>query len=244
MEDDELLACFVRGLIPGPTESEDDFLHRVQAATSLSQPEWEEVAEITLPLFGFAVDWVSLRYCSHRLAWWEGAATWIGEEGLPSIQLRPAFEKGSYLGYRRSDVLAHEALHAARMRFDEPIFEEMLAYATSTQRWKRFLGPAFRRGWEPLVLLLALCAGIYQPWVPLLFFSAGFAAFFRRHIQFQKCLSKLSLPIVLCLTDDEIIRCAKGSIKEMVLEWEDNKKPRTRLIRRLLASLGDRMQRL
>ncbi len=207
MNDEELLVCFGRGLIPGPQETEEAFVQRVQQAAALSNPEWQAVAQATLSLFGFAIDWVPLSYSSQELSPWEGAATWIGEGSLPSIQLRPAFAKGSFLGYRRSDVLAHEAVHAARMRFEEPRFEEMLAYRTSPQRWKRFLGPAFQHKWTLYLLLLTLLAGVYQPWISLLLISLGLSVLCCRHFQLRRCLRQFPLPMVLCMTDAEIISC-------------------------------------
>ena len=144
IHDDALLEYFHRGLIPGPDESEEAFLFRVEQAKPLAHPEWSDLA---LP---FKIDWVPITYSNHKIAWWEGAATWISGEDLPAVQLRKSFERGFFLGYKRSEVLSHEAVHAARMRFEEPLFEEVLAYSTASQAWKRFLGPLFSRTWDLL----------------------------------------------------------------------------------------------
>lgn len=39
----------------------------------------------------------------------------------------------------------HESLHAVRIGFNEPRFEEVLAYYYSKSRWRRFFGPLFRK---------------------------------------------------------------------------------------------------
>ncbi len=204
IEDSALLEYFKRGLIPGPDESEEAFLLRVKQAQSLTHLEWKEASSKILSLFGFAIDWVPLIYSNHKIAWWEGAATWISDDQLPSIQLRTNFQKGSFLGYRRSDVLTHEAIHAARTRFEEPQFEEILAYATAPQVWKRFLGPLFSRTSEPLVLILSLLMGAFWPAVPLLVIGLGVGWLSYRQWVFKRCCKKFSLSLVLCLTDSEI----------------------------------------
>jgi hypothetical protein len=215
IEDVALLNYFKRGLIPGPSESEEVFLGRVRQSQPLNHLEWEEASFITQDSFGFSIDWVPLSYSNHRIAWWEGAATWISDDHLPSIQLRKNFQKGSFLGYKRPDVLAHEAIHAARSRFEEPQFEEILAYATSPQAWKRFLGPLFSRTWEPLVLILSLIAGVFWPFIPLIITGLGMGGLTYRQRAFKRCSEKLSLPVVLCLTDVEIKKLARMSVSDI-----------------------------
>jgi hypothetical protein len=219
MNDHELLAYFRRGLIPGPDESQESFSLRVQKNTPLNHFEWAAVAEKTKH-FGWAIDWMPIVYSNYKLAWWEGAATWISEK--PFIQLRTGFQKGSYLGYSRLDVLAHEAVHAARIEFKEPLFEEMLAYSVAPQKWKRFFGPLFSRSWEPLVLLLAFIAGGFWWFVPViaLAFCVGWLSW-RRSI-FKKCCRALPLPVVLCLTDQEIKRFTSEAEFKAYLETGSN----------------------
>jgi len=198
IDDKALLEYFHRGLIPVPEESEEAFQRRIEQAKPLAHPEWKDVA---LP---FIIDWVPISYSNHKIAWWEGAATWISKEELPAIQLRKNFEKGSFLGYKRSEVLSHEAIHAARMRFEEPLFEEVLAYSTAPQAWKRFFGPLFSRTWEPLVLMVGVALGVFWPWVPILMIGPSLGWLYYRQWIFKRCLGKLSLPVVLTLTDKEM----------------------------------------
>jgi hypothetical protein len=209
INDNALLEYFHRGLIPGPEESEEAFLRRIGHAKPLAHPEWDDV------ILPFKIDWVPIKYSNHKIAWWEGAATWISEEELPSIQLRKNFEKGSFLGYKRSEVLSHEAIHAARMRFEEPLFEEVLAYSTAPQAWKRFLGPLFSRTWEPLVLMIGVALGIFWPLVPLVMIGLSFGGLSYRQWIFKRCCQKLSLPVVLTLTDREMKQFASMAEEEI-----------------------------
>jgi hypothetical protein len=215
IEDAALLDYFKRGLIPGPAESEEAFLERALQSQPLNHLEWKEASFITQGSFGFLIDWVPLSYSNHRIAWWEGAATWISDDQLPSIQLRKNFQEGSFLGYKRSDILAHEAIHAARSRFEEPQFEEILAYATSPQAWKRFLGPLFSRTWEPLVLILSLIVGVFWLLIPLIVLGFGIGWLAYRQWAFKKCCEQLSLSVVLCLTDAEIKKIPRMSESEL-----------------------------
>jgi hypothetical protein len=238
IDDAKLLAYFQRGLIPGPAESEEAFLRRAQKATPLDCAEWKEASRKTLP-FQFSLDWVPLTYSSRKLAWWEGAATWISDDNLPLIQLHPRFNKGSFWGYDRSDVLAHEAVHAARMCFEEPQFEEILAYSTSPQAWKRFLGPLFSRTWEPLLLLLSLALGIFWPLVPLLVMGVGIGWLGFRQWIFKRCCRKLTLPVVLCLTDSEMRSFVRIQLPGLMAHWEHVFSLRLRLVRLLLRKNRD-----
>lgn len=228
MDDCELLAYFRRGLIPGPQESEEAFIERVQEAVVQDHLAWQEVASTTLSTLGFAVDWVPLLYSSQGLSWWEGAVTWIGNDSLPQIQLRPVFQKSSFLGYHQEDILTHEAVHAARMCFEEPKFEEMLAYQTARHGWKRLIGPAFQRSWDPIVLLCSLLLGIYQIWIPVLFIGGVLFRLLRRRFQLSRCLRRFSLPAVLCMTDAEIIK----------MQIDENDPLRSRLICLLKKSIS------
>jgi len=227
IEDAALLDYFHRGLIPGPEESEEDFLKRVSQAKPLDHLEWSEVSS------PFKIDWVPISYSNHQIAWWEGAATWISEDQLPSIQLRKNFQKGSFLGYLRSEVLSHEAIHAARMRFEEPLFEEILAYSTASQGWKRFFGPLFSRTWEPLVLMLGVALGIFWPLIPILLIGLSFGWLCYRQWIFKRCCGKLSLSLVLCLTDQEMKKIAFMSEKE-IQAYLESKSTLLFLLRRLL----------
>jgi hypothetical protein len=219
ISDAQLLTWHKRGLIPGPDETEEAFLSRLEKLQHLSieglpieQAAWQESYAITQPLFGIAPDWIAGCYSNRKLALWEGAATWIDADSIPRIQLKTAFCKGKYGLHTREEVLAHEAIHAARMAFQEPQFEEMLAYATSKHAWKRWLGPLFQAPWETAALLISMlsaCIDLTFAILPLLLLSWWTVRFVKRRRLFQRCLAKTgSLTLMLFLKDDEIARGA------------------------------------
>jgi len=225
---------FHRGLIPGPSEDEKTFLERISRLTT--QPNQEQEAHvITLNLFGFSVDWVPVFYSNQELPFWEGAATWIGQ--TPSIQLRENFKKGSYLGYRREEVLAHEAIHAARIAFEEPQFEEVLAYRTSKNRLRKWAGPLFRKSWESAVFMISLVpAFLGYFWIPLA--ALGWLSIRLAWTQWtlQRCLRKLPLSLIVCLTDAEIRKFSRLSLADIQAHFENDQSLRGNLIRlKLLA---------
>jgi len=120
------------------------------------------------------------------------------------------------------------------MRFEEPYFEEVLAYSTAPQAWKRFFGPLFSRTWEPLVLIAAMTLGIFWLWVPMSLIGVGLGWLSYRQWVFKKCCRKLSLPVVLTLTDQEMKRFAKMSEEEIQTVLESEPTILRRLQRQLL----------
>lgn len=163
---EDLIQSGKRGFIAGPEETEGSFLQRIEKTLALcSDPpkecdhfltdtDWEEPLQKIEELFGINPDWIVSYYSDAKLAFFQAAATWIVErqgETLPLIQLKKRFsEKRSAL---RSDILAHEAIHAVRARFKEPFFEEFFAYTTSRNLFRRFFGPLFHRTFEPWLFL-------------------------------------------------------------------------------------------
>ncbi|NGX39149.1 MAG: hypothetical protein KR126chlam1_00471 [Chlamydiae bacterium] len=164
------------GFVPGPDEDREAFLERVDTLETffshpssdvdyfLTDTDWSGALKKTETLYGFAPNWIVAHYSDRRLPFFQGAATWIVErEGVrvPLIQLRTRFDQGSYMKiYRREEVLAHEAVHAMRMQFDEPYFEEIFAYKTSSRFYRRFFGPIFMRPWESYIFILLLFSPI------------------------------------------------------------------------------------
>lgn len=230
MTDSDLLALDKIGFIPGPLESEENFLARVaQTKEQYEQGEWipeshwSWVREYLDQLFHVKPLYICAFYSNKKLAPWQGAAAWIEGRNLKAIQLREGFKKGSYLGiYSREEILAHEAVHAARSGFDESGCEEFFAYMTSEKRWRRVLGPIIRAPWEVWPFLFFALIGP--------FFSVGYlgAAFwvglgFTRLIKQRWILKKASenlfkitrdqraaRAILFRLTDDEIQVFGKG----------------------------------
>lgn len=230
---EDLLIFNKRGLFPGPNETEEVFLQRARFTLDyvpkqspdalISKIEWQEPLKKVSSIFGMEPDWAAGYYSDKSLPPWQGAAAWISDDEPPLIQLKKAFRKGSYLRiYKRDEVLAHEAVHASRMAFEEPYFEEMFAYKVSSSPLQRALGALFIRSWEAPALLLLLFACLWKEFffVPI----AGFAFLTIRllflHLVFTFCQKRLKavikdpgqvLAAILRLSDNEIFLFARLS---------------------------------
>ena len=179
ISDEELLAFNKKGYIPGPIESEKDFLKRINMFEDLHQnpkdfflklkkkspcnldsrikkPFWSWTRTNLNNLYGFAPENFSGFFCSKRLSLFEGAATWVIElkkkETISLLQLRKSLKYKNYLKiYRLDEILAHEAVHIARSAFKDKKFEEMFAYLTSSLSIRKCLGPIARSNVEVLL---------------------------------------------------------------------------------------------
>lgn len=243
MTDQELFELNQRGFIPGPGESEGDFLQRLQAAENffstppapfdrmekVPEPHWDWVRHHLSEFYDFQPYSLMAYYSNRQLALWQGAASWVIEEipgPLCAIQLRKGFSQGRYLGlYSRDEVLAHEAVHAARCAFNEPIHEEFFAYSTSGVGWRRKLGPIVKRPWEIFLFFIVLGLGAFWgnflPAAGLLAFA--FIRLSRQHLQLKRAAQTLCKIIqdertvralLFRLTDREISQLASGRILE------------------------------
>lgn len=175
-------------------------------------------------LFGISPSNLPIYYSSKGLLPWEGGATWGTH-----IHIHPRFEKKAtcYFGlYSRSEIIAHEMVHALRAHLDEPLFEEMLAYQTATKPWRRWLGPLFsstREAWAVIVSSCLTPCLIYFNQAPIAF-AIGLTCFgwigiraYIKHRQFAACRKKYGLARMLFMTDEEIIlRNLKGHTEPQV----------------------------
>ena len=253
MNDEELLALSRRGFIPGPGESEERFVKRVQAAEDfflnppeefqgmqrVPAPHWDWVRHHLGELYDFQPDSLIAYYSNRQLAPWQGAASWIFDVQpgpICAVQLRRKFSRGSYLGlYSRDEILAHEAVHAARSAFEEPASEEFFAYYTSSAKWRRVLGPIVRRPWEASLFLGALVLGLFlETFLPAaVLFSFALWRLSAQHVRLRRAANKIRQrgksektirALLFRLTDGEIRRLAQG------LDLEDDGSLRFRLI--------------
>lgn len=181
ISDEDLLKYNALGLIPGPGETEEAFLARVHhcleelpSPHSQGNPFFpgalmaklpsildEDPFPLTEHLFDIKPLWVEGLISNEKLAPWHGGCAWIYNEypEAPTsvfIQLR---EKAP-LFYRQQEIIAHELAHVGRMEFQEPRFEELIAYQTSSSHWRRWLGPIVDSGFESFSFL-ALIGGIF-----------------------------------------------------------------------------------
>jgi hypothetical protein len=230
MTDADLLTLDKMGFIPGPHEDEKIFLARVEKTKKnfeqgswIPESHWDWVRQYLDLMYDVKPLYICAFYSNKGLAPWQGAAAWIEGKALNSIQLREGLRKGSYLGlYRREEILAHEAVHAARSGFNEDRFEEFFAYQTSEKKWRRVLGPLIQRPWEVWPFLVAIVLGALWPLFYLaasLWALAGFARLIQRHRQLKRASCQIldfvrdprrTRAILLRLTDREIEFFAKG----------------------------------
>lgn len=185
ISDEELLHFNQLGLVPGPDESKEAFIKRVNYClklrsnlseqcgfaepldSQLGQQLLKEIAPTTQKLFDISVEWVPVIFSNHKLAPWHGGCAWIFQSTPETpvgafFQLRQAFANSpTYLGiYNRTELMAHEAAHVGRMMFHEPKFEELLAYRTSSSSLRKRIGPIIESPWESILFVIALVLSI------------------------------------------------------------------------------------
>ena len=264
---EELKSLGEEGIIPGPDETEAAFVKRIDILRSQKKQEidgkileeWDpECGEV----YGVSPKWIPMTYSNQGLLPWQGAALWVFGEKIPLIQLRKGFKKGRFLFYSRDEVLSHETLHALRVAFNEPRFEEILAYEHSASRWRQFLGPLFRKPSHALFFISLILISLVVQMTSLFFLSSPFLPIIRivavvpfvdlafrfatlvkdRRI-LKKALKKLSqifpnqkntFPIVLRLKDSEIQKFASQPV-EKLLEYLEVEVPKSPRIRQILA---------
>ncbi|HSX04832.1 MAG TPA: hypothetical protein VLG76_08920 [Rhabdochlamydiaceae bacterium] len=266
---EDLLNFNERGLIPGPDENEEAFLTRIQKLDHffsyptetiddfLTDGDWGPARTLTHKLFDFSLDWVVAHYSNKNLPFFQGAATWLIDQNgiqIPIIQLKTKFESGGlYKIYHKEEVLAHESIHAARMAFNAPQFEEIFAYMTAKSSLRKCLGPIFQKSWESYVFLIFFIASfffqIFFPHWQLLFLLPWFYfAFLGMRLTFLRfklggCLRKLSkllfdpsdaLPVAVRLTDQEIFLFAKSSADQIQSYIREQSSLRWKLLRQLI----------
>ena len=147
----------------------------------------------------------------------------------PYIQLHPRFKKGRFWIYSLEEVLAHEAVHAARSYFDEPEFEEILAYQTARTKFRKFFGPLFRAPHEALICMGSFFIPILGQFfdleilwtLPCLILGYFMMRLVRSQMIFERCKKKVGLPALLYLTDEEIRSFSKLS-KEKIFSYLKN----------------------
>lgn len=247
------------GLFPGPLETEEAFFRRVdyllslktrlqstmaadfpfEAALFAEEQETEEAYRMTSAAYGAVFPWVPVCFSNYQLAPWQGGCAWIFqlEENSPKgtlVQLRRPFrDSPSYLGiYKRKDLLAHEFCHAGRMEYEEPKFEEFLAYSSASRWFTRNFGPLLKSSFESVIFLIVVAAlgmanlfkatvapdwngDFYATIFALLLFSLILVRLAVRHVQLERCRRALKRllsdfspavnPLLYRLTDKEIL---------------------------------------
>lgn len=253
------------GWIPGPKEDEEQFLKRIEKLKHLvSYPpedidlfltdgDWQKPLERMEDLYNCAPDWIVSYYSNKNLSFIQGAATWIQEEEgmhIPIIQVRKQLAEGKLLGlYSLEEILTHEAVHAVRMEFDEPLFEEILAYRTSNNLLRRYFGPLFLAHWEAPLFLATLCIPLgieiakfyiydigvwgYLQLIPVILFVLALLRLLFLQTCLMLALRKIPLAMALRLTDQEIFQFAFNSHEKIEEMLREQKSVRWRLLKEI-----------
>jgi len=224
--DEKLLAeLFYEGFLPGPNESEEDFLKRVELSRELAlnpQKAGLKDVEVGKKIGPFNLSWLLHKVSNKKLPIWEGAATWIIDcEGakIPFLQFRKAHAQSE-------EIWDHELVHILRIAFDEPRFEEILAFDRSKSRFRKWLGPLLRTPKESIFFVVASFAAIglsllwpqalFFPFLLLLGFGLRLARDYRIFSRFKKVISSQNL--LYLFSDSEIERVANGEDPKEVLQ--------------------------
>lgn len=254
----ELLRSYRKqGFIIGPDETEENFLKRIDICTNplseeyfpVSSPKVFNKNEIISLLnsniqYGHrryasllaAFTWLPIFLSNHKLPFWIGGAVWICSKRdvvIPILQLRTHFVKRRRINlYLPEEICMHEALHAMRTSFEEPKFEELLAYSTSPNSLHKWFGPLFQTSSESTLFLIFLVLGsigalfFYAAIVPfLIYLSFLILRLYFRHKAMSKCsknLEKLfpgvdAFAIIIHLTDKEILNFSRMPQEEISL---------------------------
>lgn len=104
-----------------------------------------EPRAITQRHFDFAIDWVPGFFITPPGILFGGCSYYFFPDFFALFTIRRAFaEKERWLIYRRTELLAHELCHIARIGLGSYEYEEVFAYRTSGSRFRRAIGGIFR----------------------------------------------------------------------------------------------------
>lgn len=190
--DEDLLRFNKEGFIPGPNETQENFLKRVELSKKLVKdpkiffkdqnqeppfeleerilkPRWNWTRAQLLNLFDVAPSDLAIYYSDTKLHFFQAAATWIvnlysHDIKIPVLQFRKVLRRKPYLFlYTLDEILAHEAVHSIRVAFDEPKTEEFFSYMTATNIFRKIFGPIVRSSKEVFLFFsLISCYFIFQ----------------------------------------------------------------------------------
>ncbi len=165
-----------QGIIPGPEESEEAFVKRALYCQQLrnnfpdmipgemeSLKKEDQAFALSQKFFDIKPTWIPLFFSNYQLRFWQGGCAWIFQQSDNSptsafFQLRRNFrDSKKYLGlYDRDEIIAHELAHVGRMVFQEPKYEELLAYQTAKSSFRRWFGPIIQSSVESMIFVLLL----------------------------------------------------------------------------------------
>jgi hypothetical protein len=286
MDDKNLIEYHKEGFIPGPLETEEEFLFRVEATRNffthpqkfleenkiaspfsledrVKKPDKHWSRSLLMRRFELNHDLFPAFFSNEKLPFFQGGATWLIDVKssskwvkLPLLQIRKPFKKGSFLKiYSLDEILAHEAIHAARIGFQENIYEEYIAYLSSQKMYRRILGPLFtseKESYAFIFLSLLVFASytfisssflaVFSLWSLSAFLGYTFIRLAFRKSFLARTLKKLSkfflskekgLSLLIRLTDKEIKNFALWDMNKILsyIKNESNKSLRIKMIK-------------
>lgn len=159
------------GFIPRVQENQADFLARAKRDFAAPLPEevkeefrkdipigteiLQEGAARTEELFGFSAINVPGYFLNRGMGLFWAGCSFSDEAGHRVIALRKGFARNRHwFLYDRSELLAHEQVHAMRTPLNEEGgYEEHFAYMTSKSAFRRFTGNCFRNRTDSMIFL-------------------------------------------------------------------------------------------
>ena len=208
-----------------PSDTEETYKEKISAIQNTPPQPDKEAFACLKELYDIEPLWVPVIYSNEGLSFFEAGCTWMDGDAV-WIQLKKDFEKKKTLFalYKKSEVLAHEYVHAVRYPMMSEKYEEFFAYFASKKfgaRFRAFFGPLFSSPIEARVFLWAwmlplfaitlelfdvinslLCVAIAS--LPLLLTTFFGVRLILRWKRWQSCRKKVSLPLMVRLTDEEI----------------------------------------
>ena len=120
---------------------------------------FREPQELTEKLYRFQADWVAGFFVDPAYGLlFGGCAYYFYPDFFALFIIRRSFrDKARWLFYQRSELLAHELCHVARVSFRAHIYEEIFAYKTATTAFRRFFGGIFRSPKDSFLFIGASC---------------------------------------------------------------------------------------
>jgi hypothetical protein len=197
----------------------------------------------TRGLYDFSIDWVPGFYTNTSMGiLYAGCALYAYEDFFAVFILRKSFQKKSrWLIYSRTELMAHELCHIARIGFRSQVYEEYFAYQTASSGFRRFIGGVLRSTrdtWLMLGSVLALLviqianvmSGSHTVWGFAIPLAAGayllgrYLLALRRVRQAQHNLAsafgqEAALPLLFRASDRDIAQLAPLAAPDELRKW-------------------------
>ena len=205
------------GFIPGPEESEKEFFERVKLVKKII-----EDPKKYLPFKGSmkALNGATLSLKSKSLPF-HAASTLIVEAAGTTLSIIKEPSKLSLLFVSYQEVIDHELVHAKRAMFNEPKFEEMIAYQTSSSKLRKHLSPIVSSTHETVLLILMSFLIPFSILPFIIYFGYLSIRLWKKTMTFTKCINYLKRSshfnekFVEGMTDKEIVLVASGGLEKL-----------------------------